>query len=403
MRLSFPARTALTFAVVLLAAVVVLVLILGSLGPPDELVDHASGRGIKYLAFVLSSVPEPEREPVLEEARPHFNVPVEIRPVETSTGDLSGFVVVVAIDEHTNLVAGPFRPPSPPGQPLLIAIAVLGAALAIGALAVTRPLQKRLGTLETRIVDLARTAYISSTGTSDIDQVEQVLDWAKEQISKKEQERSAFLQALAHEIRTPLARVGFELEKISRHPAQTEALVEGIQRELSELGELSSELSDWVRHDAQIEPPIQIDLVDLVRVCVNLERDRHGSDEIEVTVGSPDRLEIRGLRRELNRAVENVVRNALSFAQTRVHIELESGPHEACIRVEDDGPGISEEYRTMVLEPFVSVAGDGDARRGLGLGLSIADRAISRHGGSVTISDSTLGGAAVEMCLPTSL
>ena len=401
MRLSFPAKTALTFGGVLVVASVVLFFILGSLGPPDVLVDHVSGRGLKYLAFALSNVPEPNRARVLEQAREHFNMPIEMQSVEASTTDRPGFVISVPIDERTNLVAGPMRPPPPPGQPVLIVIAVLGTSLAIGALAVARPIQKRLGSLERRIVDLAGAGYLASTGPSDLEQVEHVLDWAKEQISKKEQERSAFLQALAHEIRTPLARVGFALEKLSLHPEQTHETVEGIQREISELSELSSELSDWVRDDAQIEPPIRFDLGDLLRICVDLERDRHGSNEIEVTVESTDQLEIRGMRRELNRAVENVVRNALSFARSKVRIVLDRRPGGARILVEDDGPGIPEEDRRKVLEPFVSLAADGDAR--MGLGFSIAARAVSRHGGSIAINDASIGGAAVELLLPAKL
>lgn len=400
MKLSFPARTAFTFGVALLGGVVLLVSIFRTLGPPEALTRHAAGRGVTYLAFVLSSVPEQDRPEVLEEAQKHFSMPLEIRPAEASTQDMSGFVVTAAIDEGTKLVAGGFGPPLPPKRSLLIAITVLCTALVFGALAVTRPLQRRLGTLEARIVDLAGAGFVTSAGRSDIDDVEHVLDWAKEQISRREAERSAFLQAVAHEIRTPPARVGFALEKLGRHPEQADELIEAIQREVAEIGELSSELSEWVRHDAQVEPRKQLDLTALVRVCVDLERDRHGSDEIEVDVVAPDHLQISGLRRDLNRAIENVLRNAFSFAKTRVHVALDEDAQSVRVLVEDDGPGVPEEHRIRVLEPFVSLGRDCDGRGGLGLGLSIASRAMLRHGGDLKISDASLGGAAVTMSFP---
>jgi len=66
--------------------------------------------------------------------------------------------------------------------------------------------------------------------------------------------------------------------------------------------------------------------------------------------------------------------------------------------VDDDGPGIPEDQRGRVFEPFARV--DGTGAPGSGLGLALVAQQVRRHGGRVTIGEGALGGARVTVTLP---
>lgn len=108
----------------------------------------------------------------------------------------------------------------------------------------------------------------------------------------------------------------------------------------------------------------------------------------------------------LRSAVENVVRNAVRYTaeNTAVEVQLaveERPKTEAVIRVSDRGPGVPEEALEKLFQPFYRLD-DARGRQsgGAGLGLSIAERAVRLHGGSVKASNREGGGLVVEIRLP---
>jgi two-component system OmpR family sensor kinase len=71
------------------------------------------------------------------------------------------------------------------------------------------------------------------------------------------------------------------------------------------------------------------------------------------------------------------------------------------ITVEDDGPGVPEEAREKIFEPFFRIEGDrDDPRGGAGLGLAIVRRILSLHGGDARVTDGRLGGARFTITFP---
>jgi len=107
----------------------------------------------------------------------------------------------------------------------------------------------------------------------------------------------------------------------------------------------------------------------------------------------------------LHSAVENVVRNAMRYTQqdSEIEIELERSADrsEAIVRVRDRGPGVPEESLGKLFRPFYRLD---DARNrqtgGVGLGLSITERAVRLHGGSAKARNRPGGGLVVEIRLP---
>jgi len=102
----------------------------------------------------------------------------------------------------------------------------------------------------------------------------------------------------------------------------------------------------------------------------------------------------------MRRCLYNVIDNALRYG-TRCQVQAEEMARRAEIIIEDDGPGIPPEQRELALQPFKRL----DPSRnldtgGAGLGLSIVQDIVLRHGGELSLEDSPLGGLRVRIQLP---
>jgi two-component system sensor histidine kinase CpxA len=105
---------------------------------------------------------------------------------------------------------------------------------------------------------------------------------------------------------------------------------------------------------------------------------------IALRAGTP--VAVLGDRELLRRAIENVLRNSIRYAppDTGVEVDLEIGPNAATVSVRDYGPGVPEEALPKIFQPFFRVDDSRDsATGGMGLGLTIAMRAVSLHHGQL--------------------
>jgi len=104
---------------------------------------------------------------------------------------------------------------------------------------------------------------------------------------------------------------------------------------------------------------------------------------------------------DLHRSITNLVENAVRFGAEAI-IRLRMSPNSATIEVEDDGPGISDARKDVMLEPFVrgDDARNMDEAAGFGLGLSIARSIVLAHGGELSMHDRQPHGLIVRVELP---
>jgi two-component system sensor histidine kinase CpxA len=109
---------------------------------------------------------------------------------------------------------------------------------------------------------------------------------------------------------------------------------------------------------------------------------------------------VNGFEELMRSAVENVVRNAIRHTAegTAVELSLEAGDARAALRVRDHGPGVPESMLAEIFVPFRRVADGGSD--GAGLGLAIAERAVSVHRGKIRAMNAPQGGLVVEIELP---
>jgi signal transduction histidine kinase len=209
------------------------------------------------------------------------------------------------------------------------------------------------------------------------------------------------LHSVSHELRTPIARLEFALELLADQAGVPSVArrIDAMHGDLAELNELVNELLSMSKLDNVSAPQRALFEVEpVLRECADGLHPRPEALQVELgtRLGSVD-----GDRRLLARAVGNLLRNAQKYAAHTVALSANRIGGRLEIVVDDDGPGIPEEERERIFEPFYRLDRSRDrATGGFGLGLSIAHKAIALHGGNLKVEQSTLGGARFVISLP---
>jgi signal transduction histidine kinase len=217
------------------------------------------------------------------------------------------------------------------------------------------------------------------------------------------------LHSVSHELRTPIARLEFALELLEERSGAPQTAdstfskrVAAMQGDLAELNELVNELLSMSKLDSATGPQRALFEVEpVLRDCVDSLHPRPATLHLELAakLGSVD-----GDRRLLARAVGNLLRNAQKYAAHTVALSARRDGGLLEILVDDDGPGIPEDERERIFEPFYRLDRSRDrATGGFGLGLSIARKAVALHGGVLRVEQSPLGGARFVISLPDGL
>jgi signal transduction histidine kinase len=95
-----------------------------------------------------------------------------------------------------------------------------------------------------------------------------------------------------------------------------------------------------------------------------------------------------------------VIENAVRYGE-QAAVDISLTGQEVCVNVSDKGPGIPEDEREQIFEPFFRLEESRNRETGgIGLGLAIARTIVRSHGGDITISDGDQGGAIISICLP---
>jgi signal transduction histidine kinase len=211
------------------------------------------------------------------------------------------------------------------------------------------------------------------------------------------------LQDVSHELRSPLARLGFAVE-LARTAEDRNAALDRINRDVNRLTNLVGELIQMTRAEgdpeARTSEPVQ--LSGLVQSVVDdnfIEADAGGCP-INCRIESP--ATVQGDSELLRRAIENVLRNAIrhSPAGSPIEVNLRQNGSSAILLVRDHGPGVPPEVLSDIFRPFFRVD-DHRARAtgGVGLGLAIAQRAVQLHHGRISARNASPG-LEVEISLP---
>lgn len=211
------------------------------------------------------------------------------------------------------------------------------------------------------------------------------------------------LSDVSHEVRSPLARMQLAIDLARQQPEKTAAGMQRIEREAGRIDRLIEELLTLSRVEAGAcgARHEMLSLNELMQEIVDDAAFEAAAKTCRVHFESGEDIQVRGHDELLQRAIENVVRNALRHgpAGSTITITLQRRDAAALIQVKDQGPGLPEAALSLIFEPFVRF-GDHGGNDGHGLGLAITRQVMALHHGSVSAHNREGGGLCVTLSLP---
>jgi len=207
---------------------------------------------------------------------------------------------------------------------------------------------------------------------------------------RRNEQHDAFINAVTHELKTPVASIRLYLETLQARPVE-----EGKRREfyrimLEDSGRLLSTIEQVLETgrlgaSGRKANLARIDVNALVEGCVERARLLHGAAAEKLEYHPGEAVETRGDAEEVKSAVSNLIDNAIKYSGGRAAVTVETAQVDGkfvSVRVRDTGPGIPKDELKQVFKRFYRAPGPLAARiKGTGLGLYIVRLVARRHGG----------------------
>jgi signal transduction histidine kinase len=292
----------------------------------------------------------------------------------------------------------PAKPPGPPSAPItplktsLLSLAIIMILLgAWVARVLTAPLRAFADAAETFNPD-AEIAPLAESGPEEIRTAARALNRMRDRIKILMDDRVRMLAAVGHDLRTPITRLRLRSEFIDNTSLRGQML-----DDLAQMSDMIESVLVFLREGRSPEDAAMVDVaISLKTIC-----DQFADTGRQVRYDGPDHVTIRAYARSLNRAVTNLVENAVCYGEGGL-VRLAAAANSVVIAVEDEGPGIPDHRKEAMMEPFVrgDAARGMDGRSGFGLGLSIARAVAAAHGGSLTLLDREPKGLIARIELP---
>jgi signal transduction histidine kinase len=313
-----------------------------------------------------------------------------------------GYVVLEGAERH---------PPSPPFATLLIVLLVgaLGAAAAVVGRSLARPLER-----------LARMAQAFGAGDlgartglarqDELGAVARAFDEMAGRVEKLVLAQTELHANVAHELRTPLARIRLALELAeSGDPGVARESLAEIAQDLAELEGLVDDIlasarMDLARGTASLgAPPLHratLDVAQVVGGSAERLRHRHPDRALELEL-EPALPPVEGDAVLLRRALDNLLDNAAKYSDGAVGLRIEPNGTAISFAVVDHGIGMTAEELERAGTPFWR----SDASRtrktgGVGLGLALARRIARAHGGDIKLASKPGDGTTARLEIP---
>jgi two-component system, OmpR family, sensor kinase len=214
------------------------------------------------------------------------------------------------------------------------------------------------------------------------------------------------LHDVSHELRSPLARIQAAIGLAYQQPDKMPLTLERIEKEAQRMNDLIGELLALSRLEAGVVGKLEvIDFNELVAEIVEDARLEADSKNVSIKFITPEEIFIKGYYDLISRAIENVLRNAIkhtrSNSEVSISANLGANDHQLHIDITDQGPGVAENELSAIFGPFFR-GSNSQKSQSIGLGLTIAQKAIEAHNGKISASNRKEGGFRVEINLPVS-
>ncbi len=231
-------------------------------------------------------------------------------------------------------------------------------------------------------------AEFKPSGALEIRQAGHEFDKMRKRIERHLNQRTEMLSGISHDLRTPLTRMKLQLAFIKDR--------ETVKKLTEDINEMEKMLNEYLQFtsSAFIEKDELFNLSELLHEII----DKYNNHNISKNL--IPRIYISGRKNLINRCLNNLIDNALKYAN-KVEITLNKKKTNLFIIVDDNGPGIEKNEYDNVFKPFYKIdKGRADSKSSVGLGLSIASDIIKSHGGNIKLEKSKMNGLRVKIFLP---
>jgi two-component system, OmpR family, sensor histidine kinase MprB len=262
---------------------------------------------------------------------------------------------------------------------------------------VSRPIETLANTADSiaRTQDLDR--HIEVSGKDEVAKLATSFNTMLEALRGSLTRQRQLVQDASHELRTPLTslRANTELlERATLSEADKASILSDMRAEVDELSALSAELSALATDQRSTE---ELSTTDLAEIAEDIATRASRRTTSVVTVHTTNDTVVSARPQQLERAISNMVDNAVKFSDANSDIEIHVGARR--IEVRDHGPGISDADKAHVFDRFYRAAST-RSMPGSGLGLAIVAQFAHDHGATVYVLDNPGGGAIVGLQFP---
>lgn len=297
------------------------------------------------------------------------------------------------------MTSGPLRHSPPPSRShfppefwvgQLLTLAIMSLVAWYGARRLARPIQ-HLTHAAALLGDNLQAPPVQETGPRETRQAARLFNRMQDKLRQQMAERSRFLAAVSHDLRTPLTRIRLRCAQLD-----DAALQARLGKDIDDMAAMLDATLAYLRDDAKEEAWQWLNVTALVQAMA--EDAEELGHHVRVS-GHADRVFT--LPASLRRCLENLLENAMRYGGGAAEISLQRQDGALRIDIHDHGPGIPEAQLEAVFEPFVRLEESRNRHTGgTGLGLSIAREAARRLGGSLLLFNAAEGGLTALLTLP---
>ncbi|WP_193015868.1 two-component system sensor histidine kinase EnvZ [Proteus sp. FME41] len=233
---------------------------------------------------------------------------------------------------------------------------------------------------------------IPESGSSEMRSIIRAFNQMSSGIRSLDNDRTLVMAGVSHDLRTPLTRIRLATEMMS---PEDNYLADSINKDIEDCDAIIGQFLDYMRTGKEMS----LELCDMNNLLQEVLSAESNSGKISEEHLYPESINITANPIAVKRALANMIVNASRYGHGWISVSSGKNDEYAWFQVEDDGPGIPQEDRQRLFQPFVQ----GEQARsstGAGLGLSIIRRIMDAHGGYVELDDSVKSGLLIRANFP---
>ena len=233
---------------------------------------------------------------------------------------------------------------------------------------------------------------LPETGPDEVIQAAKAFNTMQKEIIQYLETRSQTLAALSHDLRLPITRIRLRIESVTDGQVKQK-----LEDDLEDIDTMIDNTLAFLRAGKSTEEVKPINLSAMIDSLSDDMEALGASISVSGQISQPVQAQPQALRRSFG----NLLDNARRYGDGTIEVELSEDANHARVLIHDRGPGVSDENKDRVFEPYVRLESSRAKHTGgSGLGMATARTTIRSYGGNITLTDRAGGGLTVEIRLP---